>query len=230
MIFKTANNLYTSTAFRKLRQELMITRASADGILRCEYCHEPIIRDCECIAHHKTEVTAANLNNPEITLNPENLMLVHLACHNKIHDRFGQQVRKVYLIWGSPCSGKSTFVQKSKMPGDLVADIDLIWQALTGVKYEKPDSLRNIAFQLRDALYEQIKTRAGKWKTAYIISSEPRRAGRMRTCEALGAEPIYLPISREEALQRLRNDPERVNVQLEWESYINNYFDNEEKD
>lgn len=215
-----------STEFRSLRKMLMTERTGKDGVLRCAYCQKPILKDFDCIAHHVDPINAGNLNNIGITLNPENIQLVHLRCHNLIHDRFGYSQKKVYFVWGAPCSGKSTYVQKVKMPGDLVVDIDLIWQALTGgAKYVKPDELKQNVFMTRDALLEQVKTRAGKWRQAYIISAEPRRRVREGYIEALNAEPIYITTDRETALKRLYGDVERVNVRPSWELYINTFFD-----
>lgn len=228
-IFNTAHELYNSTEFRTLRENLILTRMNKDGVLCCEYCGKPILKDYQTIAHHVTEVTAANLNNPEITLNPLNIQLVHLHCHNEIHGRFGAQCKKVYFVHGAPLAGKSTFVQTEKARGDLVVDIDLIWQALTGgEKYDKPNALIQNVFGVYTELLEQLKTRAGKWTTAYIISAEARKAKRDRIAAEVNAELIYIPATREECLRRLESDDTRENVRELWAQYINNYFDNEE--
>ena len=228
-IFNTAHELYNSTEFRTLRQNLMLTRMNKDGVLICAFCGKPILKDYQTIAHHKTEVTAGNLNNQEITLNPENIELVHLHCHNEIHGRFGAQCRKVYIVHGAPLSGKSTFVQTEKARGDLVVDIDLIWQALTGgEKYDKPNALINNVFGIYTELLEQVKTRAGKWQTAYIISAEARKATRERMAAEVNAEFIYIPATRDECLQRLEMDATRENVRELWAGYINKYFENQE--
>lgn len=227
----TPHDLYISGEFRAMRRTLMHDRSDAEGVLCCEYCGKPILQDADCIAHHKEEVTAANLNNAEITLNPANIQLVHLKCHNAIHERFGYAVRKVYYIWGAPCSGKNTFAQQAKGRNDLIVDIDALWMAITGgEKYFKPDSLKQNVFLLRDCLLEQVKTRAGKWNTAYILSTEPRKSARARICAAIGAEPIYLAVDRETALQRLHNDAERVPYVAAWEGYINRFFEDLEVD
>ena len=227
--FNTPHDLYISGEFKALRRGLMHDRVDAMGILRCEHCGKPILQSYDCIAHHVTEVTTANLNNPEITLNPENIKLVHHKCHNEIHARFGYTIRKVYFIWGSPCSGKNTYVNANKGHNDIIVDVDAIWQAITGgEKYFKPDALKTNVFMLRDALLEQIKTRAGKWQTAYIISGEPRKAARERLCASLGAEPIYIDCTKENALQHLANDPERKNYVQQWTQYIDNFFNNVE--
>ena len=156
-------------------------------------------------------------------------MLVHLRCHNVIHDRFCYSQKKVYYIWGAPCSGKNTFVMQSKAANDLLVDMDALWQAVTGgEKYYKPDALKSNVFALRDTLLDQIKTRAGKWQTAYVLSTEPRKAARMRVCAAIGAEPIYIEASREQAIARLQADPEREKFVPQWTNYIDDFFENVE--
>lgn len=40
--------------------------------------------------HHIIELTPDNINNPSISLNPRNLMLLCNDCHNKLHHRFEQ--------------------------------------------------------------------------------------------------------------------------------------------
>lgn len=227
----TPHELYTSTEFRQLRQQLMLERVDPEGQIVCAHCGKPIIRMHECIAHHVEEVTLGNLNDAAITLNPNNIQLVHHACHNAIHDRFGYSYKRVYLVWGAPCSGKSSFVMQNKGRNDLIIDIDLLWQAITGgAKYDKPDALRTQAFQLRDCLIDSVKTRAGKWAVAYYITTEPRKAMRDRLCAKLGAEPIHIPCTKDEALDRLLKDAERGEYVQQWAEYINKFFDEMEAD
>ena len=227
----TPHELYVSTEFRQLREQLMHERVNEEGLLICAHCGKPILKDFECIAHHIIEVTFANLNDPEITLNPKNIELVHHKCHNKHHKRFGYVQKRVYVVWGAPCSGKSSFVMENKERDDLIIDIDLLWQAITGgEKYDKPDALKTQAFQLRDCLLDSVKTRAGKWATAYFVTTEPRRAARDRLCAKLGAEPIHIPCTRAEALERLAADPERRGFEAQWAEYINKFFDEMEDD
>lgn len=46
----------------------------------CERCG-----GAACIVHHKKHITPGNINNPEITLNWDNLEAVCQDCHNKEH-------------------------------------------------------------------------------------------------------------------------------------------------
>lgn len=198
----------------------------ADGILYDEHSGEPLLKSYDIIAHHKQEITLQNVNDYSISLNPENIMLVSHRSHNEIHSRFGyEQGRKVYFVYGAPCSGKSTWVQQIKGNSDIVADIDLIWQAITGGnKYQKPDALKTNAFQLYSAVLDMIKTRQGKWARAYVISGGAHKGQRERTIKDLGAEPIFIDTDKETCLQRLRNDQERQAVAAQWEKYIDDWF------
>ena len=225
--FTSLAQFYTSDEWRGLRAALISDRASPkDGILYCEECGEPIIKLYECIGHHKQELTMQNVNDYSISLNPENVMLVHMRCHNAIHARFGFMAqKKVYYVYGAPCSGKSTFVRENKGNSDLVVDIDLLWRAVTGgALYDKPDALKTPVFALRDSLLDVVKTRAGRWQRAYVIEGGANKSARERRIAALGAEPIYIDTDKETCYKRLANDDTRAQVQQQWRGYIDEWF------
>ncbi len=66
---------YDSAAWIRCRNGYMQSRNYI-----CEICG-----DAATICHHKKHITAANINDPLITLNWENLQAVCLTCHNQIH-------------------------------------------------------------------------------------------------------------------------------------------------
>ena len=225
--FTSLAQFYQSDEWRGLRAALISERTNyKDGILYCEECGEPIINLFECIGHHKHELTMRNVNDYSVSLNPDNIILVHLKCHNMIHARFGFMAqKKVYYIWGPPCGGKNTFVRENKGNSDLIVDIDLLWQAATGGElYDKPDALKTPVFMLRDSLLDIVKTRAGKWQRAFIIEGGARRGDRERRIAALGAEDIFINTDKETCLRRLASDEKRVNVQDQWRGYIEEWF------
>ena len=227
MYYSTLHSFYTGEEWRAFRKALIAERRNPDdGILYCEYSGKPIAKESEAILHHKIELTTANVNDRAVSLNPENIMIVTLKAHNEIHNRFGFTVKKVYIIWGAPCSGKNTFVKEAKGRNDLIVDVDALWQAVTGEeKYFKPATLKQNVLQLRECLLEQIKRRVGKWSTAYVMTTEPRRSTRDRLCAALGAEAIYIDVDRQTALERLANDQTRRDYVEQWAEYINKFFD-----
>lgn len=222
------SDFYRQPRWIKLRKYLLHERINADGLLLCEHCGKPIIKDYDAILHHKTELTPQNVNDDEIAYNPDNLAFVHARCHNEIHNRFGGRVktwqRKVYYVWGAPCAGKSTFVRENMQRGDLVLDIDRVWEALSGQPaYIKPHELKAVVFNVRNAIFDNIKTRAGSWQQAFVIEGGALLGDRMRRIDALGAESVYIEASMEECLERLYDAPNGRDVKA-WEGYINDWF------
>lgn len=72
---KYSDPFYNSTAWIKCRGGYMQSKGYV-----CELCG-----DVAVICHHKIHITPGNINDPNITLNWENLQAVCVECHNKIH-------------------------------------------------------------------------------------------------------------------------------------------------
>lgn len=232
-MFNTLAEFYNSKEWKTFRLALIAERTNkADGILYCEYSGVPLLNSYDIVAHHKIELTISNVNDFTISLNPENIMLVSQRSHNEIHSRFGySSTRKVYYVYGAPCSGKTTFVNNIKGNSDIVVDMDNIWQLLTGgERYDKPKALKTNAFIIRDCMLDMVKTRAGNWQRAFVIEGGARKAERDRRLQALGAEPIYIDTDKETCLNRLANDNKRVQVIGEWQKYIEQYFNDFQPD
>lgn len=229
-MWNSLSQFYTSTEWRKFRQVVIAERINPkDGILYDEYSGKPILKSYEIILHHKIELTLQNVNDRSISLNPDNIMIVSPRSHNEIHNRFGGRVktwqRKVYYVYGAPCSGKSTFVRENMQAGDLVLDIDRLWSALSGQpEYIKPNEIKSVVFNARNAVIDSIRTRAGNWQQAFVIEGGALIGDRMRRIDALGAEDIFIDTPREECLQRLANDESRQAVQAQWVEYIDRWF------
>ena len=89
----------------------------------------------------------------------------------------------------------------------------------------KPDALKTNAFGVRDCLLDMVKTRAGKWEKAFIITGAPRASDRRRFVDVYGAELIHIDTSKEDCLKRLYGDCNREETQRKaWIEYINQYF------
>lgn len=228
-MFTSLPQFYTSTAWKKFREALIQERTNKDdGILYCEHSGKPLVNSYDIVLHHIKPLTTANMNDIDVTLNPENILIVSRVAHNEIHSRFGHSTgKKVYYVYGAPCSGKTTFVQHVKGNSDLVVDIDSVWQCITGSKkYEKPAALKSVAFETRDFLIDIVKTRAGKWERAFVIEGGAVRNERERKIALLGAEPIFIDTDKETCLKRLRNDCNRLDAQKNaWAGYIEQWFE-----
>lgn len=214
----TLSTFYKSNEWEALLEQLKLERVSEDGVLYCEHCGLPIVKKYDCIGHHKTELTDANVNDYAISLNGENIMLIHHRCHNKIHERFGGFKQRVYIVYGSPCSGKSTWVHDVAYDDDLILDMDRLWECVCLCdKLHKPNRLKSNVFGLRDTLLDQIKCRAGKWRNAYVIGGYPLASDRERLSRLLGAELIFIDESEDVCLSRCETD--------EWRGFVREWFD-----
>lgn len=216
-------NFYRSTSWEDLLVILKAQRVNAQGFIICEECGKPIIKAYDCIGHHKTPLTEENYQDVNIALNPDNIAFVHHACHNRVHNKFGYIQRQVFIVYGSPLSGKSSYVNEAMNEGDLIVDMDNIWQCVSGCnRYIKPKRLNAIVFGIRDKLYEDIKFRRGKWQNAYVVGGFPYRMDRERLIDSLGAREIFIDTDKETCLKRLEECGDR-NPE-EWEKYIDDWW------
>lgn len=216
-------DFYRSKEWEKFRLIVILQRTNSAGEVICAHCGKPIVKQYDCIAHHKQELTELNYRDPLIALNPENIDLVHHKCHNEIHEKTGYKQPKVYIVWGSPLSGKSSYVERVAKYGDLILDIDKLWQAVSGrAMYEKPNRLKDNVFALRDQMLTMIQQRRGYWQTAYIVGGYALPSERERLAERLGAECVHIDTTQEECLARLALCKDRK--QSEWEKYITDWW------
>ena len=211
----TLATFYKSKEWEEFRRNYLLMR----GDLICEKCGKPLLHKYEAILHHINELTENNVNDASVTLNPDNIMLLCHHCHNEIHNKLGVYVRHVYVVFGSPCSGKTTFVEKSAGRNDLIVDVDKLYAAVTvNALHDKPGRLLTNVLGLRSALIDQIKTRYGKWNNAWIIISKCRPMELKRMSDSIGAELIHIREDKELCLARAQERPDI------YEELINNYY------
>lgn len=80
-----AREFYNSMRWRKCAKAFARSK-----LYICEMCHNRTVarkgsEEQRFIVHHKVPLTPQNINNPDIAYNWDNLMLLCLECHNKIH-------------------------------------------------------------------------------------------------------------------------------------------------
>lgn len=222
-------DFYRSDAWERLIRILAAERLDENGNIICAHCGRPIIRKYDRIAHHVVPLTLGNVNDVQIALNPENIVFVHHRCHNEIHERFGfghpniRQPKKVYLVYGSPCAGKTTFVHDNAAAGDLLVDMDSIWCCINaqgkGGHEAHENALKRCAFGVRDCLLDMVKTRTGNWRNAYIVGGYPLIAERERMRTIYGAELVHVDTARDVCELRAKERPK------EWLDYIGSYWE-----
>ena len=237
IIHPLIKKLYNSGEWIAFRMLIITERAKRDDGPTCEHCHKRVAHSRELTVHHITELTPDNVTDAMISLNPDNVLVVHAhPCHDEIHERFGfattfKECRtyshNVYLVYGPPMSGKNTFVRDNMEYGDIVVDIDKLYSAMTLLPdYDKPNALLPIVRGVHNLLIDNIKTRYGKWENAFVIGGYADRYKRDKMITDLGAEPVFCDVNKRECLRRLNLDNDRRDRQEEWGTYINKWFDN----
>lgn len=215
-------DFYRSKQWENFRQVVIAERLNS-GYSICEYCGKPILMQYDLILHHIDHLTEENYTDANISLNPDNIQQVHHRCHNKIHNKLGYSNRQVYIVYGSPLSGKSSYVDEAMNEGDLIIDMDNIWSCISGCdRYVKPNRLKSVVFSVRDNLLESVRYRRGRWLNAYIIGGYPFRAERERLADQLGARLVHIDTPKEECIQRLNSCEDRDIS--EWTKYINDWW------
>lgn len=115
----------------------------------------------------------------------------------------------VYLIYGSPCSGKSTYIKEHMKRGDLVCDIDLIYQSISGQNPHDADLyVHEIALKLMNDLLDIIRNRDGGWHDAYVVSIANTNEKVKKEMERVNAdEVIFIDTPYEVCMARAKERP-----------------------
>lgn len=234
-----AKNFYNSTTWRKCRNAYFNSKF---GI--CELCGKPGEE-----VHHKKFLTAENINDADVTLNWDNLQLLCRSCHNAIHEKSYEMYRakhrpdkginnglcfdeegnivenkNVFVVWGSPASGKTKYVKEHKGKYDLIVDLDLIIRAIGMMESnEVTGDYLPFALDVRNLLYDLIEERKYYFEKAWIIATLPKKKERTELKERLKAELIHIDTDMETCLMYAKYDDNRKNKQLQYE-IIKKYF------
>ena len=132
-----------------------------------------------------------------------------------------------YLICGPPASGKTSYIKERMKSGDLIVDIDLIYQAITGLPmYEKPVSLLDLVFDVRNFLIGKIRQSTksdedARWYNAWVIAGAPERQQRYRLASQIDpCKVVVLEVDANECIRRIANDPRRAGSWEHWQEII----------
>ena len=115
----------------------------------------------------------------------------------------------VYLIYGSPCSGKSTYIKGHFQTGDIVCDVDRIFSALCfNEEHQTELYAQEVASMLHMELLEIIRDRKGDWKNAYVVSLANTKEKLQLEKERINAdECIYIDTPYEVCIERAKERP-----------------------
>lgn len=238
-----AEHLYNSRAWKQARHTAFIRDRGM-----CQY--PGCIRPAEEV-HHIIELTPANIDDPNITLNLKNLMSVCRDCHFKVHrqkilDRYKRNARrrilnddglyfdetgmlvpmKVYIVHGAPAAGKNRYVQKHREQTDIVVDLDAILKALGHERYDPSNNMLDMALYIREQIYSLIEARDKRidCHAVWIITTLPKKKEREEMAARLKAELIHIDTPIADCIAHANADPERRDKQLAV-AIIEEYFE-----
>lgn len=130
---------------------------------------------------------------------------------------------KVKLVYGAPCSGKSTFVKEHAGEHDLIWDFDKLLAACTNRAGQSSEQhpMANFVIDLRKMIIDAAQKRPSienlyittLWVSDKILSE----------VEGLDFEKIFIEATKEECFERLANDSARAD-KGGWKKLINGWF------
>jgi hypothetical protein len=173
-------------------------------------------------------------NYPNHKLTDNNLIACCNNCHNTFHDRNGDNITdqgkhwqrklketigitdeqmidvfRVVIVWGSPASGKTTYVRENMIPGDLVVDLDYLKQAISLQPKTSPlPNLMDVSLSIRSHIYDLISKRESiKAETVWVVAGLPKLKDREYLFSKLRAnEIIRIDTSKEYCIKRAMED------------------------
>lgn len=242
-----AKSFYNSKEWEKARQAALIRDK---GLCQYPGCFRPAEE-----VHHIRELTMSNIDDPEITLSLDNLMCVCKDCHFRIHrekilKRFRRKARKrilnksgcyfdeagmlqpmrVYIVHGSPASGKNKYVAERRDDTDLVVDLDAIQLALGHDRYGRANNLLDLSLYIREHIYKLIEDRDEMidCRHVWVIATLPEKKQRQQLADRLQAELIHIDTSQADCIDRAKKDPNRRDKDIAV-AIIEEYFEKFER-
>lgn len=189
--YSSLGSFYRSKEWSDFRFYLIAKRQNENNEIICEHCHKPITKLYDVILHHKKELTLDNVNDVSVSLNEDNIMIVHNACHNEIHSRWGRYTRHKYLVCGGDREQRLNYINSASVSGDLLVEVVEIKKMITLGANDSDRCLDNV-FAVRNLLLDCVKYNRGKWVNAWICGEYKYLGERERIANELEAEIIDL--------------------------------------
>lgn len=136
----------------------------------------------------------------------------------------------IAVVCGPPGSGKSTYVRDRAKWGDLIVDVDALYQALSGLPaYEKPEQLLPFVCSARDAVVDRL-LRQSAIARAWIVATMPKKLERDLLRRRLGAKVIVIETGTEDCMKRIGQDYRRAARAALWRGHVERWWSDYERD
>lgn len=235
-----AKAFYVSQPWIKCRTAYAKSRGNL-----CERCAERGLIVPGDEVHHKIRLTPANVKDPSVALNWDNLELLCKDCHIKEHrpvqwradenghvdigmaDHQRRYMNEVYIISGPPAGGKTYYVRQHATSRDLVFDLDAVCSALQcGVgMHDEHRPVLTLALTIRETVYKDIETRRGEYERAFILTASPNAGYVNSLAKRFGAQLVTMTATREECHARIDADETRKGREFIYHNLVDEWFD-----
>ena len=115
---------------------------------------------------------------------------------------------RVTVLWGPPCSGKSTYIRDRAQGDDVIIDLDRIAQALAvegTPNHSYARHHRKLALDAREAIIHRAIVMASDDVRVWVVDSNADSAKRAEW-KALGAEVVMLDTPRQVCEERAASE------------------------
>jgi hypothetical protein len=120
--------------------------------------------------------------------------------------------QEIYIVYGSPASGKSTYVRQNKFDDDMIVDVDRIKQAFGAVgRDDTLNNLLDVVIAVRDYIYKLVADGKADCRRVWIIGGFPKRQQRNDLQEMFHAKMIFIDKSYDECIANANADAQRNN-------------------
>ncbi len=172
---------------------------------------DPICKICDRVSSTDVDHIIPKAQGGEDT--EENLQGLCHACHSKKTTGESRPSIPTTIIAGPPGAGKSSYAAVRMRHGDLLVDLDMIYQAISGLDlYDNPGNLLQFAIAARDGIYYRLGhlwKYTAKPRHAWVIVTLPKAGDRAELGVELGASVVVLETSPNDCSYRLQADTER---------------------
>lgn len=230
-INKRTNNNETQKVYNKSIWRKVKAEALKRSNHMCEVCR---VKGKVTPADHVHHIIKVSDGNSSTHYNLDNLIAVCAKCHNKVEGMNMKSLveylrelsdmkdvnARLKIIYGPPCSGKTTYVKEHMKPGDIVIDMDYIKHALTysDIHSEVDKDTLQYMFRLRKLMLNNPKPNSTTW----LITTSKEYKDKY---PFIDEEEIVIFKSKDDLYRLIDNDDTRKN-KLIWKDIVDRWFDN----
>ena len=155
----------------------------------------------------------------------DNLQSLCSTCHNrKTGMEQGTERAQCTIVCGPPASGKTTYVNAHRQPGDVVVDMDALCYAMTGCNDRAANwAVMPLARAARDAIVKRLRQPIGVGR-AWIVGVLADQHERDSLAAMTGGDVVVMDTSHAECIRRVNADPSRAPMRAKQIEAINRWF------